>query len=180
MGFESVLDSYYKHVKDQMAIVRPDTRFGGYVQARDWPLAEIQFDTLYLLVLSANPSRGSSVAQIKYRFVCQWTWLVAGDDISASQQAANRGNRFRTSMALITALRQANYPGYCQKKSYAASSEGVITATAVGSTYPYSSVETVNWTPLRFPMVQNEQAGIVYGVGAVDVFGFDDVLDAIA
>src|ERR1035438_5650375 len=109
-----ICDSYYLYVQSQMAIVAPGQNFGGLIQGRDWPATPPFPDTLYLLYIHAV-SLGGTESQNYFEIICQWSWIDIGTDIQPNQQKANRGDRWRTSMAIQSNLRQANYPSFCPK-----------------------------------------------------------------
>lgn len=184
----SVLDSYFSHVKRQMATLNAQVTingnlvsqpFGGVTNARDWPQTPPIEGALYLLFLSAVP-RGGSQAQREYEYFCQWVWIIIGKDIGAAAQAANRGDKYRQGLVIQDNLRQANYPGYCQKMDYTADAQGNVSSAASASLYPVSSVESIHWTPLRFIPKTDEKSGLVYGAAAVELYGYDDVSVLVA
>jgi hypothetical protein len=175
----AAIDSYYAYVVQQMAIVDSAQKFGGLISARDWPQTQPIDSALYLLFLNAVPVGGTE-SQIKYQYFCQWNWLLIGNDIAANQQASNRGDRWRSSMKIAGNLRQANYPGFCQKTAFAVDAQGNFTATPVTSSVPYSQYEGVYWTKLKFIPRQDEKAGLIYGAASLQLYAYDDVLAAIA
>lgn len=179
MALTDILDSYYMQIKSAMATVDSSQVFGGSVDARDWPATPITTGALYLLFLQAAPSGGTE-AQRQFHFYCQWNWIIIGTDIQAGQQAANRGDRRRVSLQIMANLRQASYPGFCQKKSYSANSQGIVSSSPVQSALPFSSVESITWSAPRMMPKLKEEPGIVYGAAAVDIYGYDDVLAVIA
>ena len=188
-----VLDSYFLFVQSQLTKLGATVTVNGsqipqplgtVVQANDWPLTPLQEGAPSLLVLNVSP-RGGTPNQILYEFVCQWIWILIGTNISATQVGANRGDRYRNNMQIMQNLRQANHPGFCQKQSITAvdGNTGAITQTPASSVVPYASIptnsmESIWWTRLRFPMRQDKDSGVVYGVATVSVFGYDNT-DAI-
>lgn len=173
----STLDTYYNQVVTQMQNVSPTQAFGGITNARDWPLTPLIFGALYLLV-GAKLATGGTDAQVLYEYQCQWTWLLVGTDIQANQVAENRGDRYRTNAAIEDNLRQANFPRWCNKQSASVNaSTGAVTFTGVSSVTPSSSTEQIYWTKINFATrFDNEKSGVVYGVGAVKIYGYDDTL----
>ena len=170
----AAIDSYYRHVKAQMAVVDSTQQFGGMVEARDWPQTKPVLGALYLLSVNSQPV-GGSWAQTQYEYFLQWVWLLMGDDIVDTQQAANR-SKYRAHWQIQSNLRQANVPGFTQKMNYTADPvTGVLSATAVTSTYPLSSIEMVTWNPVRFIPQLNQSAGLIYGVAAVELRAYDDI-----
>lgn len=173
----SALDSYFHHVKTQMAIVAPLQRFGGAIMARDWPLDPPIPGALYLLYLTSVPTPLGTQAQNHFEYFCQWVWILIGTDIQATQQAANRGDRYRGNLQIAENLRQANYPGYTQKLQVTNVDQqtGAVTYAPVTSLYPASDLEMITWTKPRFMPKQDEKSGLIYGAAAVQVSAFDDV-----
>jgi hypothetical protein len=190
-----VIDSYYLFVQQQMAAIGAQAYvngvtvpqpFAGVVFARDWPLTEIAESALHLVIISAN-AVGGSVNQTIYEFVCQWNWLLIGTNLTYGQVGANRGDRYRTNLQIMNNLRQAHYPGFCQKQSITGVNQNTqaLTQTPSSSTVPYASnpyntVESIWWTKLRFPFKQDQQSGVVYGVGAFSLYGIDSALASLA
>ena len=186
-----VTDSYFLQIQSQMAklgsaanisvngqtIFQP---FGGVVMARDFPLTEIAEAALYLCIIDIQP-KGGTEGQILYEFICQWTWLLIGTNLSMGQQGSNRGDRYRTHMQIMSNLRQANFPSFCQKKTITgvnAQTQAITQVPATSSvpyaSVPYNTVESIWWSKLKFPMKQDPKSGVVYGVGALSIFGFDN------
>jgi hypothetical protein len=173
----SVLDSYYSFVKTQMGTVDTTQTFGGIVNARDWPQTQPVEGALYLLFIQAVPSPAiRSTAQVLYEFICQWNWYLIGTDIQPNREAANRGDRYRSTMQVSKNLRNANFPNFCQKYDFSVSPSGAMITTPSASTYPDSPMESIWWTPVRVATrADNEKSGLTYGIGAVSVYGFEDV-----
>ena len=191
------LDSYFLYVQQQMSLLGSATNiyvngatipqpFGGVIFSRDWPLTEISEGSLYLLVLDIQP-KGGTEGQILYEFICQWTWLLIGTNLSMGQQGSNRGDRYRTHMQIMSNLRQANFPSFCQKQSITGVDPNTQAITQVPATssmpyasVPYNTVESIWWSKLKFPMKQDPKSGVVYGVGALSIFGFDNAQAILA
>jgi hypothetical protein len=177
-----VIDSYFAQVQAQMQNVDPTQAFGGIVNARDWPLTPPVLGALYLLVGAKISLPGGTASQELFEYQCQWTWLLVGTDIPQNTIMENRGDRYRASLTIEQNLRQANFPQWCQKKSATVNTQtGAVTFTPVSSTYPVSATEQITWSRIRFASRQdNEKTGVVYGVGVVSVFGYDDILASLA
>lgn len=182
----AALDSYYSYVVQQMTALGATVTIngstvpqplGGVINADDWPLVPPIEGGLYLLFLSAQPAVDPGTwAQQRYEYFCQWQWLLIGENIQPAELASNRGDRYRQNFQIMSNLKQANYAGFCQKKSYACSTEGIVTGTPVQSVYPYSSIEMVTWGQLRFmPRQDNQKSGLVFGAAAVELLAYDDV-----
>lgn len=186
----AAIDSYYMHIAQQMqtltaqvvvngqSVVQP---MGGIVEASDWPNSPTQEGALYLLVMNMVPTGEGVNAQVEYEYFLQWSWLLIGADLTATQQGQNRQDRYRAFMQVIANLRQANYPRYCQKKNYTADAQGNLVATAVESAFPVSPRETVRWGNLRFmPRNDSNASGVLYGVATVELYAYDDVSILVA
>lgn len=175
-----IIDSYWLQVQSQMGIIAPGQQFGGVIQGRDWPGTPPLPDTLYLLFMGAV-SLGGTEAQNYYEILCQWSWIDIGTDIQANQQKANRGDRWRTSMAIQSNLRQANYPSFCQKKTWNVNAQtGELIGTAINGVL-VGGVESIYWSKLTFmPKQDNPKSGFIYGAASLRIYAWDDVLQAIA
>jgi hypothetical protein len=159
-----------------------DIKFGGVVQASAWPQLPAQEKTFYLILLGAQPSRGqqngSRVSQL-YEFTMQWTWFVIGTDIASNQQAMNRGDRYRNSMQMQSALTAANFPGFTNKVLLSANPiNGQITATPY---VPEGGGQTVWWNRIRYrSTVDNAESGLIYTTGAFELYGYEMVADTLS
>lgn len=180
-GLISAIYSYYAYVVQQVTILNSSQIFGGLINARDWPQTPPHEGALYLLYMNSTPVGGTE-SQILYEFLCQWVWQLAGTDIQAGQRAQNRGDRFRSNMTIESLLRQASYPSFCTKQSYASDTEGNIAATPVTSAVPSDGgKESVWWSRLRFiPRLENEKSGLTYGAASLRVYAYDDVSVLVA
>jgi hypothetical protein len=174
------IDSYFLYVKQQMSIVDSAQQFGGVVNAHDWPQMEPADGTLYLLYMNSFAMDEGTEAQNKFQHMCQWVWVLVGDDIAEDQQAMNRGSRWRQHMQIQHNLRQANFPSFCAKKQYTADAQtGVVTGTPYTQAI-YGGAESVWWSMLRFmPRFDQMKSGLVYGAASVTLYSYDDVLTAL-
>jgi hypothetical protein len=169
----STIDSFYMYVASQMAKINASQVMGGCLDAQDWPQTPPIEGAFYLLYMNAVPVGGTQ-AQQEYEYICQWTWLLIGADVAANQQSANRGDRYRTNLAMMENLRQAHFPGYCPKQDYVASASGAITAT------PKAPVETLYWSKPTFRKQHDaNQSGVLYGVATVRVGAWEAIPDAL-
>lgn len=176
MALVDSIDSYYGWVLQQMQTQNAAraSMFRGASLAADWPQVEIEDGAIYLLLLSSvDTGKGTRYAPLYMHFM-QWVWILLGTDIQSSQVAANRGDRYRTHLGIMEDLRQANYPGFCQK---AFMTQPVITPTP-GYTQS-NPEEMVRWTEIRFPTRWDFKNGVLYGTGVVEVQGYDVVNPAV-
>jgi hypothetical protein len=174
------VDTYFLYVKQQMKLIDQNQKFGPIIASRDWPQTPPQDSTLYLLYLSSVPMSPSTASEVLYSHSVQWVWLVMGDDIAPQERKQNRGDRYRASMAMQVNLRNANFPGFCPKKSYASDKNGGI--SSVGYTSPaVGGASSVWWgTPKFIPRHDAERSGLLYGIGATEIYAYDDVSSAVA
>ncbi len=181
----SIPDSYFSFVAKRIQAMGATVTvngatipqpIGGMIDARDWPQTQIIEGALYLLIQRIVPGENwKSKVQRQWCFYCQWSWLLIGTNLAAGQQAANRGDRYRQSMQIMTNLKEGNFPGFCQKMSYGSTGNGVVTAVPAASTYPASATEMIVWDALRFmPKVDAAKSGVEYGAASVEVSGYDD------
>lgn len=191
----SPIDAYFSFVVAQLATLQAkafingalvNQPIGGIANARDWPNTPADEGALYLLFLQASPSEREdpiiSQSQMAYDYYCQWVWMLIGTDIAANQQTQNRADRYRSNFQIMSNLRQANYPGFCQKRDYSVNpSDGVVSSVPSQSAFPVSSIETVMWTPLKFmPRSDNAKSGLVFGAAAVELHAYDDISILVA
>lgn len=180
----TILDSYISYIATRFVknnaqvtingLVGPQ-KCGGVVDVADWPQAPVKEGVLYLVVQHMHES-GRSKVQVQCSFTCQWTWLVIGTDIQANQQSTNRGDRYATNLQIEQNLREASYPGFCQKMLYSADNTGEISAVPATSVYPVSATERILWDKLRFmPRTDSSKSGVLYNAAGVVVVGWDDL-----
>jgi hypothetical protein len=185
----SALDSYYSYVAAQMLAISARVEVSGkqitqpmlgYVSAGDWPQTPIVEGGLALLLVRGPVPVGRGQAQVMHKYLCQWNWILIGQDIQSANQSANRGDRFRANMQVMENLRQANYPCFAQKRDYSCDGTS-LTNVPSSSAYPYSPEESVRWTNPQFiPHFDDDKSGVVYGRAVVDVIAYSDVLPVIA
>jgi hypothetical protein len=185
----SPIDTYLQYVMQQMVVIGAQVTingqsvaqpFGGITQARDWPQTPVNEGSLYLLVLDQVP-HGGTASQRGYEYFLQWAWMLIGQDVQSTQQAANRGDRYRQNLVIEENLRQANYPGFCQKKDLVADSQGNLGFAASYSILPPNAYEPLYWTELRFkPKDDAAQSGVLYGAAAIELYAYSDVSPLVA
>lgn len=175
-GLSATVDSYYAYVVGQMAKYAAGQKFGGLIDARDWPQSKPMFGALYLLYLSSTPMRQSTESQVLYDHLCQWTWIVVGTDLTGTNMGQNRGDRRRQNMVIEQNLRQASYPGFCQKLNY-----GVPAASGAMVGVPFDSNDRVWWTkPQMMPRQDNDKTGLIYGAATVRVSAWVEIDPSLA
>ena len=173
----SSIDSYYAFVVKQMAQVNSSrvASMLGMAESQDWPQLEIVDGGIYLLHVGSTPmqSRQSTEMFTLFEHAVQWVWILLGSDIQAADQAANRGDRYRSSLAIFEDLHHASYPGFCCK--------GEVTVDAQGNvSMPITNpLEMVRWTGLRLRKTQKIESGALYGVVATEIIGYEQMTPAV-
>lgn len=165
-------DSHYQYVKDRVVGINPARAFGGIVQARAWPLKEVQFETFYMLVgkLDPMPMNGyNSWFAPGYSEAFRWIWQIKGTDINANV-AANRGDRYRTNSQMVQEILQGMYPGFCEKKTWSVvpdvDNNPILTATS------FFPAEYVWWAKPSFPDSYNSQTSVLTGSAVSNMYSF--------
>lgn len=181
----SILDSYYAYVTKRLVTLQAQVSIngsvaaqpmGGLVAAQDWPQTPVTEGAIYLVLQRMMP-RGKSKTQRQYLFMCQWTWLLIGTDIPEYSQAENRADRWRSNLQIAQNLKEANYPGFCQKMDYMllAPDAWKGTATPAQSTFPVSATERIRWDDLEFMPRPDNSSGVLYYAAGVTVMGWEDM-----
>jgi len=179
-----MIDTYYEYVKGRIVNgdpagsglppINPERQFGGIIQAEAWPPTDIILGGLYLTILQMTPNiRFGTRGNPYYTVVSQWLWANQGTDLTATQQGANRGNRFPDDVAIRNELLQANFPLFTALNSISVDPvSGDIIMT------PYSPTQVCRWTALAFgPKTSGtDDSGVLYGAAAVDVSTFQQPL----
>ncbi len=184
----SIFDSYVSYVAKRLLTLNARVSlngslvaqpFGGIVTVQDWPQSQVSEGALYLVTQRMVPT-GKSKTQRSYTCFAQWTWLLIGTDIPADAQAENRGDRYRSNQQIMQNLKEANYPGFCQKIDYSADPvTGVVSGVAAKSVYPPSAYERIVWDDLDFmPRNDNSPSGVLYYAAGVKIVGWEDMVCA--
>lgn len=170
-----VLDTFYLFVATNLAKLTIPSSVAitcqGVVNAQDWPQTEIVEGGLYLLYLTSVPiEENGTRAQTYYEHYVQWAWVFLGTDLASNQVGANRGDRYRNDLAVVEALRQAHFPGFCPKQFSACDASGNVTFSA------YSPEEMIHWSKPRLgTKMANAQSGVLYGTAPLEVYGWSTV-----
>ena len=189
MSLASAVDTYYAWITKQLLALNAQVTVNGQtipltghgiVAARDWPQTPVNEGALYLLVLDQVP-QGGTASQRGYIYYLQWAWLLIGQNVQSSQQAANRGDRYRQNLIIEENLRQSNYPGFTVKQDLQLDSNGNLMFTPSVSIIPPSAYEPLYWTELRFkPKDDSAQSGVLYGAATLELFAYSDVSPLVA
>lgn len=181
----SIFDSYVSYVAKRLVTLNAQVSingqtvaqpFGGIVTTQDWPQAPVNDGMLYLVTQRMTP-QGRSKSQRQYVCFAQWTWLLIGTDIPADAQAENRGDRYRSNAQIMQNLKEANFPGFCQKIDYTADdATGAVSGTPAVSAYPVAAYERIVWDDLDFmPRNDNSPSGVLYYAAGVRIVGWEDM-----
>ena len=175
-SFVDVLDTFYAKIADNLGKLTIPTsipvKLKGWVNAQDWPQIEIVDGGLYLLYIqSVDIVEDGTRAATYYEHFLQWAWVFLGGDLASNAVGMNRASRHRDDMAVVEALRQAHFPGFCTKQfSSCDPASGTVTFT------DYSPVEMIHWSmPKLGTKIPLEQNGVLYGAAPVEVFGWSMV-----
>lgn len=185
----SALDTYYHYIRQRMIdltatvlingsqVAQP---MGGISNAQDWPQVSVEEGQLQLLLLTQQPTQRGTQAVLEYVYFVQWVWILIGQDIQASQQAFNRGDRYRADQQIIQNLRNAHYPGFCNKSDFTVDSLGVVTRTPATTQVPNNNFEAVRWTmPVMRPKLDTHNTGMQYNAAAVELYAWDTAVQGV-
>ncbi len=168
------VDTYYQYVKTRVIANNPSRKFGGIIDAVDWPNPQIEFEVFYLLVVNdEKPVEGSESSQV-VNIPLQWVWMVMGADIAITTKGRNRGDRYRLHSAMKREMQIGNFPGFTQKKQIT----GVDTATGAVTFEDISPPESIRWTRVNLNRRIDKASGLIYGVGAITLIDMSEAIEA--
>lgn len=167
------VDSFYQYVRARIQTINAARKVQGFLIAQDWPPPNIVPEAFYLLNAGEQPipKQGFSPTIPIVIHMLQWQWQILGQDVAAGQQGPNRGVRFRTQFQMKDELRQALYPYFCQKQTYAMQSVGGKNVF-VGT--PVDPPEWIGWAPPEYREKLDRDSGKVEGIVAVRVWDMTD------
>lgn len=168
---QDAIDTYFEYVSNRMAtIVNPSRQMVAIQDAADWPPKNVVLEAFYLLYLGARPITGKSFWSPTITTVVhsvQWTWIIAGSDLTQGKVGRSRGDRYRTNMKMRDELTHATYPWFAQKNTYS-----VLGSTPTGlalEATPVSPTEDIWWTSLVFLNRVDRESGVVYGAASTQI-----------
>ena len=167
------VDSYYQWIKSQVLLINPNRKFGGIVEARDWPPKEIDDSALYLTILKDVPTRSphQSFYAPLVSDVVAWRWAVQGNNIPQASQQANRGDRYRKNVQIIQEILSASNPGYCAKNQYSVQAD--VNNNPVLVATPYSNPpDYLWWTIPEITRKQDRVSSMVWTDAQVQVSSY--------
>ena len=175
------VDSYFQYVAERMATINPDRQMVGVVDAMDWPPKNVDLilSGFYLMTLGQRPLTSKSFWSAAIPVVShtlQWTWIIAGSDLTSGRVGRSRGDRYRTNMTMREELLKATYPWWTEKKEWS-----VVGNTPSGlalDSESLSPVEFVWWTPPTFLNRMDREAGVIYGAATVQLVEMTEEITA--
>jgi hypothetical protein len=164
-------DSLYQYVKKRIHAVNPNRKFGGIVEAIDWPLKKAQLEAFYFIKTTADPNRGQGVGTNSwfsplYGMRVQWAWQIIGDNIQPQAQEANRKDRYRINATMQQELLTGMFPGFCEKQNWNIQPDGSVTATS------YIPTEMIWFSKPNFGDRIDRGSGILFSSAASIVTSF--------
>jgi hypothetical protein len=165
------IDSYFQIIEAGILKANPNRKVIGVMDAMDWPPKQIQLESFYLLVLGSRGVTSKSFwssANPTLVHTLQWTWIVAGSDLTSGKIGRSRGDRYRTNMIMRDELIVATQGTWWTEKlnwSVTGNTPSGIALQSVELNPP----EFLWWTPLVFLNRQDREAGVIYGAATVQV-----------
>jgi len=173
------IDSYFQYVAGRMATINDQRQMVGVVDSMDWPPKTIVMEGFYLMTLGERPLTSKSfwsptIPVLSHTL--QWTWIIAGSDLTSGKVGRSRGDRYRTNMTMREELLKANYAWWCEKKDWS-----VVGGTPSGLALQSESltpVENVWWTPPTFLNRLDRESGVIYGAATVQLVEMTEEITA--
>jgi hypothetical protein len=165
-------DSMYQWILANVAQINPLRKFGGIIDARDWPPKSIILNVPYLAILSDLPTKSphqSFYAPLVSETV-EWRWVIQGDNIPQNAQAANRGDKYRQNVQIMQELLSAHNPGYAPKSQWTVASG--LDNEPVYSSVAYNPPEFFWWSLPAFSRKIDRQSGMIYNAARVEISNF--------
>lgn len=165
------IDSYFSYIVGNLSTINPNRKVIGVADAMDWPPKNVVLEAFYLLVLGSRGITGKSFwssAVPTQVHTLQWTWILAGSDLTQGKIGRSRGDRYRTNMLMrdeLIASTQGQW--WTQKLQY--SVVGNTPSGLVLKSTPIFPVENVWWSPLTFLNRIDRTSGLIYGAASVQV-----------
>lgn len=173
-GLADAVDSYFKHVEGRIAVINANRQVISIADAADWPPQQVIFNAFYLVVLGLVPVSGlRSQAVPTYVHSVQWTWLIKGTDLQSGLRGNNRGDRYRISMLMRDEIRQASFPGYTQKKTWAV--DNTVDPPALDS-QACDPKESIFWSQPQYTKRTAPDSGALYDLATVQITDFTNTI----
>jgi hypothetical protein len=169
-------DSFSEAVRARILAVNPARNVVGVIDASEWPPAKVSMESFYCLLLAITPSGGRPAftpSAPMYSYRLQWVWVIAGTDIQPTQQQANRGDRYRTHLAMCEELRVGLFPNFGEKLHFSLDqTSGNIVGTSL------NPQEFIWWSPGAFRHRVDKVAGLLYGFVDVSLNSWSALISA--
>lgn len=171
------IDSHFLYVAGRINNQFPQFPVVGVVEASDWPLVKAVNQGLYMIAGNSRNSRNVSSQQNSLQtYAARWVWQVIGTDLTQGVQAASRGDRYRITAMIRSAILYGLYPGFAQKQQYNVVDNGSgQPAYAITTPYAY---ENVWWSKPDFAGKRDIQSGIFFGYAAVAISAFEPEINS--
>ncbi|MDE2098283.1 MAG: hypothetical protein KGL39_13605 [Patescibacteria group bacterium] len=163
------LDTHFMAVKARIAAVNPSRVVVGPMAAQDWPQQQLQFQAFYMLELGAM-SFGGTPTLVRLDHTVQWSWVIAGTDVTAGVQSKSRGDRYRISGQMRAEIVNALYPYFSPKLVYSANADGSLSSVAL------ADGQAILWTQPVFRERVDEASGLVYDTATVHLSNLADAV----
>lgn len=171
------IDTFWEYTSGRMATINPNRKMIGVADAMDWPPKSILFEGFYLLVLGEKPVLSREAWSASTPIVvhtCQFSWIIAGQDLTQGVVGRSRGSKYRTNMTMREEILKATYPGFCQKQSWAVLGNSPSGLMLQGT----PKQEYITWGPLTFLNRQDKSSGVIYGAATVEITDMTETITA--
>lgn len=172
------IDSYFQILEKGILQANPNRKVIGVMDAMDWPPKNVQLEAFYLLLLGARgvSNKGFwSAANPTYVHSLQWTWIVAGSDLTQGKIGRSRGDRYRTNMIMRDELVVATQSAWWAEKLKYSVVGNTPSGVALQSTELNPS-EFIWWTPYTFLNRIDRESGLIYGAASVQITDMESAL----
>jgi hypothetical protein len=156
----------------------PSRKVIGVIDAMDWPPKNVVLEAFYLLLLGARGLSTKSMwssANPTYVHTLQWTWIIAGSDLTKGTIGRSRGDRYRKNMVMRDELVVATQTAWWTEKLNWTLVGNTPSGVALKSTST-DPKEFIWWTPFTFLNRMDREAGLVYGAATVQVTDMESAL----
>jgi hypothetical protein len=172
------IDSYFQAIEAGILAANANRKVIGIMDGMDWPPKTIQMEAFYLLVLGSRGISSKSFwssANPVLVHTLQWTWVIAGSDLTSGKIGRSRGDRYRTNMQMRDELIVATQAVWWTQKYEWSITGNTPSGIALQNT-PLNPPEFVWWTPLVFLNRQDREAGVIYGAATVQVTDIESAM----
>jgi len=172
------IDSYFEFMEAGIIAVNANRKVIGIMDAMDWPPKTVQLESFYLLVLGARGLTGKSAwssAIPTYVHTLQWTWIIAGSDLTQGKIGRSRGDRYRTNITMRDELVVATQSAWWTQKLQWTIRGNTPSGVVLSST-PLSPSEFLWWGPLTFLNKQDRESGTIFGAATVQITDMESAL----